>query len=918
MKKKLFLLDAYALIYRAHFAFIKNPRINSKGMNTSAILGFTNSLLEVLNNHQPSHLVVVFDPPGGSNRSEVFEEYKANRQEMPEDIREAIPYIFQLLKAMNIHTEMLEGYEADDVIGTLAKIAEKNEFETYMMTPDKDFGQLVSDNIFIYKPGRSGNPSEILGPKEVCDKFEIQFPEQVIDILGLWGDAVDNIPGIPGVGEKTAKKLIGQYGDIETLLANTNDLKGKQKENVENFADQALLSKQLATIILDCPINFNESIYKLKDPNEKELIQLLRELEFNQLGKRILGKPIHQEVQMNLFGEVEEQINENELNENTLKTIHDVNPNYQLIHSLEEHKQFITLLSQQEKVTFDTETTSLNINEAKLLGISFSFKAHTGYYCDLSNDQSNEIKNLYLPFFSSETLKIAHNLKFDYGVLLKNGIQVKTPYADTMIAHYLLDAEQRHNLDHLSRTILNYEPIPITSLIGSKTKPHTKMEEIALSELKDYAAEDADVTFQLYEVFEKQIKELKLENLFYDIELPLFEVLFKMENEGIKIDTNVLNDFSNTLKNSLSKLEEDIYNNAQSKFNIDSPKQLGEVLFGQMELDPKAKKTRTGQFKTDEATLTKLTGKHPIIEDILSYRTQKKLLSTYVDALPKLINEKTGRVHTNYMQTVTATGRLSSNNPNLQNIPIRTALGKEIRKAFCPKDQQHMLLCADYSQIELRIIAGLSEDEAMINAFINNRDIHTETAAKIFNVHIDQVDRTMRNKAKMVNFGIIYGISAFGLSQRLGIKRTEAKMIIDNYFIQFPNVKSYMDNNILYAKENGFVETICKRKRFLKNINSANATMRGFDERNAINAPIQGSAADIIKIAMINISNEIENKKMKSKLLLQVHDELVFDMHLEEETQLKALVKEKMMHAINFTVPLEVAIGVGENWLSAH
>ena len=916
MSKKLILLDAYALIYRAHFAFIKNPRINSKGLNTSAIFGFCNSLLEVINKFDPSHIGVVFDPPGGSDREGVFADYKANRQEMPEDIRNAIPHIFDLLKAMNIKVEMEEGFEADDVIGTLAKQAEKKGFETYMMTPDKDFGQLVSDHIFIYKPGRSGNPSEILGPKEVCEKFEVKTPLQVIDILGLWGDAVDNIPGIPGVGEKTAKKLISTYGSIENLIKNTHDLKGKLKENVENFAEQAILSKQLATIILDCPVEFEESEFSRKEVNEKELIKLLQQLEFNQLGKRILGKPIIQEKQMDLFGSVTDAKIEDE--KEKLDNIQSVKKNYQLISSRLEHENFIELLSKQNVVSFDTETTSLKIDEAKLLGISFSFEADEGFYCNLSQDINHDILNLYQPFFKSNSIKIAHNLKFDLGVLYENGIHIEGPIFDTMIAHYLIDAEQRHNLDHLSRTILKYNPIPIEDLIGEKKREQINMSNVPVEKLKDYAAEDADLTYQLYLVFKTKLQSLKLETLFEKVEMPLIEVLFHMERAGININTQELEAFSQLLNQNLSALQETMYQEAGTTFNIDSPKQLGEILFGHLKLDEKAKKTKTGQFKTDEATLIKLKGKHSIIDHVLQYRTQKKLLTTYVDALPKLIEPKTNRVHTNYMQSVTATGRLSSTGPNLQNIPVRTALGKEIRKAFCPKDSDHLILCADYSQIELRIIAGLSQDESMINAFKNDRDIHTETAAKIFQSTTDQVDKEMRNKAKMVNFGIIYGISAFGLSQRLGIKRTESKLIIENYFKEFPLVKKYMENNIEKAKKLGYVETILKRKRFLHNINSGNATMRGFDERNAINAPIQGSAADIIKIAMIDIHKEMAKANMRSMLLLQVHDELVFDMAKEEEQELKELVQHKMTKAIDFNVPLKIEIGVGENWLEAH
>ena len=914
MEKKLFLLDAYALIYRAHFAFINNPRINSKGLNTSSIFGFCNSMLEVINKHQPTHLGVIFDPPGGSSREDVFVEYKANRQEMPEDIRKSIPYIFDILNAMNIPFKMEDGFEADDLIGTLAKQAEKEGYQVFMMTPDKDFGQLVSENIFIYKPGRSGNPSEILGPKEVCEKFEIERPEQVIDILGLWGDAVDNIPGIPGIGEKTAKKLIKTYGSIENLLENTADLKGKQKENVENFAEQGLISKQLATIILDCPIAFDEEEFVRKEINEKKLTLILKDLEFNQLGKRILGKPIYQEQQMDLFSNSELESNSNQ--EISLSNFLSVNPKYSLIESQIEHENLIAKLFMEKAVAFDTETTSLEISEAQLLGISFCFKKNEAYYCDFSKNP--DLINLYQDFFNSPILKIAHNLKYDYGILFKYGIKINDHCFDTMIAHYLIDPEQRHNLDHLSRNILKYNPISIESLIGEKSKPTNKMEEVDLNDLKNYAAEDADLTFQLFLEFKDKIKDLNLDFLFEKVEMPLLRVLHDMEKEGIKINTSSLLEFSEKLKLSLADLEKSIYKHSEIEFNIDSPKQLGEILFGKLMLDDKAKKTKTGQYKTDESTLLKLNGSHPIIEDILDYRTRRKLLSTYVDALPKLISSVTKKIHTNYMQTVTSTGRLSSNKPNLQNIPVRTALGKEIRKAFCSSDNNHLLLCADYSQIELRIIAGLSKDEAMINAFTVGRDIHTETASKIFKVDLERVSREMRGKAKMVNFGIIYGISAFGLSQRLGIKRKEAKEIIDNYFKEFPNVKNYMDSTINFAKKNGYVETLFKRKRFLKNINSGNATMRGFDERNAINAPIQGSAADIIKIAMINVHKQLLQHNLKSKLLLQVHDELVFDMHKEEEVKLKLLVEKEMMNAVKFDVPLEVEIGVGENWLIAH
>ena len=920
--KKLYLLDAFALIYRAHFAFIRNPRYNSKGMNTSAVLGFTNSLLEIINNEHPTHIAVVFDSPGVGIREEVYSDYKANREQMPEDIQIAIPYIKRLIEAMNIPAIALEGYEADDIMGTLAFEAEKRGFVTYLMTPDKDFAQLVTENIFIYKPGRSGSPSQILGPKEICEKFEITNPKQVIDILGLWGDAVDNIPGIPGIGEKTAKKLIGEYGSVEALLENTGQLKGKQKENVEAYAQQGLMSKHLATIILDCPVEFNESLLKKKKADEPAILDLMSELEFNQLAKRILGEKTELKAspksgQMSLFGQIEEK---EELEIVEYKTINELKTNYVLIEKLNEHKEFAKLLVQQQKVCFDTETSGLDTQNSTLLGLAFSFKKGEGYYCTIPNDpkKAKLILDLYTSFFNSESvLKIAHNIKFDAAILSNYNIEIKGPFFDTMIAHYLIEPDQRHSMDLLAKNYLSYNPISIETLIGKRGKNQKSMMDLPAELIKDYAAEDADVTFQLYEIFNAQLKTANLLELFNDIELPLSLVLMKMEKEGIKLNTSSLSEFSGKLNISISSLKKSIITAAGIEFNLDSPKQLGNILFEKMELDEKAKKTKTGQYKTDEQTLLKLSH-HEIIKNLLDYRQQKKLQSTYVEALPKLISTKTERIHTTFMQTITATGRLSSNNPNLQNIPIRSAMGKEIRRSFIPRTKDYLLMAADYSQIELRIIASMSDDKNMIEAFHRKEDIHSATASKVFHVEIDKVTEEMRRKAKMVNFGIIYGITPFGLSQRLNIKRSESNEIINSYFKEYPDIKKYMDHMIQFAKENGYVETIKKRRRYLKDINSRNASVRGFAERNAINAPIQGSAADIIKIAMINILHKMESNKLKSKLILQVHDELVFDLHNKEKNVMEKLVNTEMSNAVQLSVPLEVEIGIADNWLDAH
>lgn len=930
--KKLFLLDAYALIYRAYYAFIKNPRLNSKGQNTSAAFGFTNALLDILKKEKPTHIAVVFDAPEQTNRQADFTDYKANREEMPEDIRSMIEPIKEIIEAFHIPILIKPGYEADDIIGTIAKRAEKEGFVVYMMTPDKDFAQLVSDHIYMYKPARGGKPAEIWGVPEVLEKFEVERPEQVIDILGLWGDAVDNIPGIPGIGEKTSKKLIKQYGSVENLIAHADELKGKQKENVINFAEQGLMSKMLATIITDVPVEFNEDKLVLDDPDPEKIKEVFTKLEFKNLARRVLGEEIiipqqNANGQLDLFGQpqamdskVEMDKKNGEPKSNTIKTIADVKVNYQLVVSAEKRQQVLELLMQQESVCFDTETTSIDALQAEIVGLALSFKAGTGFYIAINQGEGKQILNEFKPFFESEKIeKIAHNIKYDLKVIDKYGIKVKGPLFDTMIAHYLYNPEGKHNMDYLSELYLNYKPISIETLIGKKGKNQLSMRNIEPEKVCDYACEDADITYQLKQKFEKEIEKPHLKDLFYKIEMPLVNILTKMEIEGINLDVEALNKFSVELDADLKVLESKIKEMAGvSDFNLDSPKQLGQVLFEEMQIDTKAKKTKTGQFSTSEDTLQKLKDKHEIIPLILEYRSLKKLKSTYVDALPLLVNPKTGRIHTHYMQTVAATGRLSSTNPNLQNIPIRTEKGREIRKAFTPRNKDYKLLAADYSQIELRIIAALSKEDNMIKAFKEGLDIHAATAAKVFNVDINEVTRDQRRQAKAVNFGIIYGQSAFGLAQNLGIKRKEAKAIIDSYFEQYPRIKTYMDEMLTFAREHGYVETIMKRRRYLKDINSANAIVRGFAERNAINAPIQGSAADVIKIAMINVNNAMVKVKMKSKMLLQVHDELVFDVELSEKDALLELVKTEMENAVDLVVPLDVEEQVADNWLEAH
>lgn len=914
--KKLFLLDAFALIYRSYFAFSRNPRLTSKGQNTSAVYGFVNTLIDLINKEKPTHIGVVFDAPGPTFRVDDYAEYKAHREEMPEGIRWAIPYIKDIIEAFNIPILIKPGFEADDIIGTVAKQAEKEGYTTYMMTPDKDFGQLVSDNIFMYKPARSGKPHEIWGVDEIKEKFEVEDPLQVIDILGLWGDAVDNIPGIPGIGEKTAKKLIKQYGSVEGLIAHSHELKGKQKENVIEFADQGLLSKKLATIVLDVPVDFKADELLIEEPNKEKLIELFKELEFRTTLKRLFN--IEEEKkgeQLGLFGSVEmEEVVDD------LKTISDVKHDYRLVDDDDKLSELEKALSNAESFCFDTETTGLDPLSDEVIGLAFSTGKGKSWYVTIKPENKEGIfKRLKVFLEDKEKMKIAQNLKFDRSMLLKYDIDVQAPYFDTMVAHYLISPEMNHGMDFLAEKYLNYKPISIEELIGKKGRNQLTMDQLEPEQVLDYAAEDADVTYQLYEIFKKDIeKEKNLKSLFYDLECPLISVLGDMEMAGIKLDVDALASFSGELNEDLIRTSAKIYEYAGKEFNIDSPKQLGVILFDELKVTDKPRKTKTGQYATGEEVLSRLKAKHPIMEEILEYRQLKKLKSTYVDALPKLVSDVDGKLHTTFMQTVAATGRLSSSNPNLQNIPIRTKRGREIRKSFIPSSKEFKILSADYSQIELRIIAALSEDKNMLRAFNNGEDIHAATAAKVFGVALEDVDRDMRSKAKAVNFGIIYGQSAFGLAENLNIKRGEAKELIDSYFEQYPSIKKYMDRSIEVAKKNGYVETIMGRRRYLLDINSANATVRGFAERNAINAPIQGSAADIIKKAMVDISKEMRSRKLVSRMLLQVHDELVFDLHHSEEEVLKGIVKDKMESAIKLSVPLLVEMEAANNWLEAH
>lgn len=935
-KKRLFLLDAYALIFRGYYAFIKNPRINSKGLDTSAILGFTNSLLDVIKREKPDYLAVCFDKGGSVDRNEMFPEYKANRQETPEAIRIAVPYIEKILEAMNIPAIVREGYEADDIIGTLAKKAEKAGLETYMVTPDKDYAQLVSEHIFMYRPPRMGNGYEKWGIEEVQQKFGVERPEQVIDFLGMMGDSVDNIPGLPGVGEKTAKKFLAQYGTMEGLFENIHELKGKMKEKVEANQELGLLSKKLATIMLDVPVELEEDKLIFEQPDIEKTKEIFTDLEFRRLIDNFLKTftvssetttPEQTKVATNPKTEGQFDLfavpgggNTTEETVSGFKTVSNTPHFYQAVNTPLSRKLLLEKLLQQSSVCFDTETTGLKALEVELIGIAFSWEIGKGYYVIFPEDQeeTQEILETFRPFFENDQIeKIGHNIKYDIKVLSNYNVPVKGNLFDTMIAHYLINPDMRHNMDILSETYLNYQPVSITELIGKKGKNQLSMRSVAADKQTEYAVEDADITLQLKQHFEKELASGKLTDLFSTVEIPLVSVLTQMEIEGVNLNTEFLKSLSKDLSEDIQTLEKRIYEQAGEEFNIASPKQLGPILFEKLKLVDKPKKTKTGQYSTAEDVLSGLK-EHQIVADILEYRQYKKLLSTYVDALPNEINPKTNRVHTVYAQAVAATGRLSSNNPNLQNIPIRTKRGQEVRKAFIPKDENYTLLAADYSQIELRIIAALSEEETMIKAFKDGEDIHAATAAKVFNVALDEVTREQRSNAKTVNFGIIYGVSAFGLSNQTNLSRKEAKALIDTYYETYPKLKSYMSKQVDFARDNGYVETVLGRKRYLKDINSRNAIVRGAAERNAVNAPIQGSAADIIKLAMINIHKRFEKEQFKSKMLLQVHDELVFDAHNDELETIKPIIKEEMENAFKMAVPLDVEIGLGQNWLEAH
>ena len=948
--KKLFLLDAYALIYRAFFAFSSNPRINSQGLNTSAIFGFTNTLLEVLNKEKPTHLAVVFDLSGPTHRHIEFEAYKAHREEMPDDLRKSIPYIFKLLEGFNIPALSFEGYEADDVIGSLAMQAEKKGFTTYMMTPDKDYGQLVDENTYIYKPARLGNGAEILGVKEICDKWQIKNVAQLIDILGLMGDTADNIPGIPGVGEKTAIQLVKDFDSVENLLANTDKLKGKLKEKVELNKDKAIMSKSLATIVLDIPIELHDEELVRKEINKEALREVFKELEFRAIAQKVLGEDVSGGVaeqwqgnkpapikettstaakktnpaQVDMFAEEAQiAVAVEEVNEapKVFKTAVDTTHRYFLTDTKEKRDELLSQLNRVDEFCFDSETTSLNTFEAEIVGLSFSIKAYEAYYIPFPADQAEAqvLMDEFKALFSDETKTlIGQNIKYDLQVLKNYHIEIKNKLFDTMIAHFLINPEMRHGMNLLAETYLNYSPISIETLIGKKGKTQGSMRDADIEAIKEYAAEDADITLQLKEIFTPQLNEHALEELFHEVEVPLVNVLSDMEREGIKIDTKVLNDYSAELEKDIVKIDAEIQALAGTPFNISSPKQVGEILFEYLKIIDKPKKTKTGQYSTGEDVLAKLTDKHPIVAKILEYREVMKLKNTYVDTLPLLVNPKTERIHTSYNQVVAVTGRLSSDNPNLQNIPVRTERGRYIRKAFVPRDENHILLSADYSQVELRIVASISKDPNMCEAFKLGKDIHTATAAKVYGIDESEVTKEMRYKAKSVNFGIIYGQGAFGLAENIGVSRSEAKQLIDNYFREYASIKKYMDDTINFARDNGYVETLLGRKRWLRDITSNNAIIRGFAERNAINAPIQGSAADMIKVAMIDIQKEFKKQNFKSKMILQVHDELVFDVEKSELETIKPIIENYMKNAMTLDVPLEVGMGTGLNWLEAH
>lgn len=944
-QKRLYLLDAYALIFRGYFAFIKNPRINSKGMDTSAILGFMNALMDVIKRDKPDHLAVAFDKEGSTVRTEMYSAYKANRNETPEAIKIAIPYIQRLLEAMHIPIIELAGCEADDLIGTIAKQAEKQGYQVFMVTPDKDYAQLVSENIFMYKPARLGNGIEIWGIPEVQERFGVERPEQVIDFLGMMGDAVDNIPGLPGVGEVTAKKLLAEFGSMENLLANTDKLKGAMKEKIEANKELGMLSKELARIICDCEVEFNEEDYELSKPDVEKTDALFLELEFRQMkaqfdkffgsgneydeidtnadsSEAATKKPAKKtnEDQFDLFGFSDEDGEPK--SESYYAALSNTEHFYQIVQGDLPVKLLMQQLMQQTSVSFDTETTGIDALNAELVGISFSWEKGKGFYVPIPEnfEEAKAIVEKFIPFYENESIeKVGQNIKYDLKILSKYGIVIKGPLFDTMLAHYLINPDMRHNMDVLSETYLKYSPKSIEDLIGKKGKNQKSMRDVALEEVKEYAAEDADVTFQLKQHFSPILDKAETKKLFTEIEVPLIPVLAAMEMEGINLDIPFLQSMSEEMQKEIAEFEQKIYETAGEKFNLASPKQLGEILFDKMKIGgAKQKKTKTGQYATGEEVLSYLANEHQIVKDILEWRQMVKLQSTYIDALPLQVDQKTGRVHTDYMQTVAATGRLSSNNPNLQNIPIRTERGRLIRKAFVARDENYTLLSADYSQIELRIIAALSGEENMIKAFQNNEDIHRSTAAKVFNVPLDEVTKEQRSNAKTVNFGIIYGVSAFGLSNQTSLSRKESADLIDAYYQTYPKLKSYMSGQVDFARENGYVQTVLGRRRYLKDINSANFVVKGGAERNAVNAPIQGSAADIIKIAMINIHKKLTTENWKSKMLLQVHDELVFDVHNSELEKIKPMIKHEMENAIQLEVPLEVEMGTGKDWLEAH
>ncbi len=950
-QKRLFLLDAYALIFRGYYAFIKNPRINSKGMDTSAIMGFMNSLMDVIKREKPDHLAVAFDKGGSDYRYEMYKEYKAHRDETPEAIKIAVPYIQELLKAMHIPIMEKAGFEADDLIGTLAKQAEREGYQVFMVTPDKDFAQLVSENIFMYKPARMGNDIEIWGVPEVLAKFEIEDPLQVIDFLGMMGDSADNIPGLPGVGEVTAKKLLKEFGSMENLLANTEKLKGALKGKIESNAELGIMSKKLARILLDCPVTFDATDFELSKPDVEKTDALFQELEFRQMKtqfdklfgsgkeydeidsnstdnqitefhstKKASSKKTNQD-QFDLFGFSDDNNEEPKQNAN-YATLETAEHHYQIVEGELPTKLFLQNLMNQTSVCFDTETTGINTLHAELVGMSFSYEKGKAFYVPFSenHEEAQVLADKFKPFFESETIeKIGQNIKYDLKILSNYGIQVKGKLFDTMIAHYLINPDMRHNMDVLSETYLKYSPKPIEKLIGKKGKNQLSMRDVPIEAIKEYAAEDADVTLQLKDVFSPILDKAETKKLFDEIEIPLIPVLAAMETEGIRLDVDFLKSMSVDMQKEIKEFEQKIYETAGEKFNLASPKQLGDILFDKLKIGgAKQKKTKTGQYATGEEVLSYLANEHQIVKDILDWRQMVKLQSTYIDALPNQVDFKTERVHTDYMQTVAATGRLSSNNPNLQNIPIRTERGRLIRKAFIARDENYSLLSADYSQIELRIIAALSGEENMIKAFQNNEDIHKSTAAKVFNVALEEVTKEQRSNAKTVNFGIIYGVSAFGLSNQTSMSRSESAALIDAYYKTYPKLKSYMSDQVDFARENGYVQTVLGRRRYLKDINSANAIVRGGAERNAVNAPIQGSAADIIKIAMINIHHRLLVEKWKSKMLLQVHDELVFDVHNSEIDRIKIMIKHEMENAFRLEVPLVVELGIGKDWLEAH